>query len=528
MRKIKQKISWLLLSIVLLVCLFQSVGANASAGVVTSYEKITWGIQSGRYSVNGIPAFCAEYKKDCPIVGTPIVSLELCENEVLRKALYYGYNGPNNVLGTDERAHVLTAIAISDSNIGEEKTGVKATYDEFYWEIVNHPETYPSPPSNFKVYLAHPSQDSMQRLALYVLEERGYIQAEKCSSNETLTSGNNAYSLAGAEYGIYREELASEETLIGTLVTDESGKSNRLEVEPGVYYARENKAPKGYALNSEVVRFEVLSEETITLQFQDDPQVNPIQLLLQKVDAETGKSSPQGSGSLKGAEFLVKYYKGLWEDGVNPEELGQVPEKTWTLQTDENGQIHLDEEVPLGTITIQETKPSKGYQINPTIFVRQIRSEGEQKEVYTYQYPIVKETKIPPYQLTVEKKDQYGNRLQGAKFVLYKDPECQNEVGQGITDEKGVVTFGDLEVERTYYLKETKAPDGYKASEEIYEISSAECKDVYLEVMNEVEIVLPKTGSCATILVPTLGALCCGISIYFITKKRRKTYEKNK
>ena len=113
--------------------------SNASAGSVTGYQKITWGISCGRYYVNDIHAFCAEYSKSWPTVGTEIVSITLCENEVLRKALYYGYNGPANTLGTDERAHVLTAIAISDANIGERETGASSKYDEFYWAIVNNP-----------------------------------------------------------------------------------------------------------------------------------------------------------------------------------------------------------------------------------------------------------------------------------------------------------------------------------------------------------------------------------------------------
>ena len=522
MRNIKQKTSWLLLCIMFAVSLFQIPKVDASAGVVTSYEKITWGIQSGRYTVNGILAFCAEYQKDCPLVGTQIVSLELCENDLIRKALYYGYNGPKNVLGTDDRAHVLTAIAISDANIGEEKTGVKAMYDEFYWELVNHPETYPSPPSNFKAYLAHPSQAAMQRLALYVFEERGYVQLEKSSSNESITNGNNAYSLSGAEYGVYRDETANEDSKVGTLVTNEEGKSNRIEVEPGVYFVREIKAPQGYALDEKVTRFEVKSEELVTLQFQDEPQVNPVQLLLQKVDADTGEAVPQGSGSLAGAEFLVNYYKGLWEKGVVPDKEGAKPEKTWTLQTDEKGRIYLNEDVPLGTITVQEVTASKGYQVNPEIFVIQIRSEGEGKEVHTYQYPIVKEQKIPPYQLVVKKMDSYGNQLQGAEFCLFDDPDCQNVIKQGITNEEGKIVFGELEVERKYYLKETKAPVGYATSDQVYEIFNTESKEISLEVLNEPEIVLPKTGSYTTILVPLIGVICCGTSIYFIAKKRRK------
>ena len=166
----KSKWRWLLLFIVCMMPFFCCLQSKASAGAVTSYEKITWGISTGRYAVNGIHAFCAEYSKTFPTVGTTIDSIVECNNEVVRKALYYGYNGPENVLGTDNKAHVLTAIAISDANIGERATGASAKYDEFYWELVNNPSNYPSPPSKFKAYLAITTSEELQDLAKDVVK----------------------------------------------------------------------------------------------------------------------------------------------------------------------------------------------------------------------------------------------------------------------------------------------------------------------------------------------------------------------
>ena len=137
MNRSRRKLS-LLLFCIIFFCVSMQAHAQ-SAGKVTGYEKITWGISTGRYYVNGTHAFCAQYNKSWPIVGTEVTRIESCTNEVLRKALYYGYNGPANTLGTDERAHVLTAIAVSDANIGERETGAASKYDAFYWDIVNNP-----------------------------------------------------------------------------------------------------------------------------------------------------------------------------------------------------------------------------------------------------------------------------------------------------------------------------------------------------------------------------------------------------
>ena len=115
----------------LMMCVCCPIRAEASSGRVTSYQKITWGISTGRYGVNDIHAFCAEYPKECPTVGTEIVSIIETKNDLLRKALYYGYGGPENVLGTDDKSYILTSVAISDANIGERETAVSSQYDEF-------------------------------------------------------------------------------------------------------------------------------------------------------------------------------------------------------------------------------------------------------------------------------------------------------------------------------------------------------------------------------------------------------------
>ena len=163
----------------------------------------------------------------------------------------------------------------------------------------------------------------------------------------------------------------------------------------------------------------------------------------------------------------------------------------------------------------KEVKAPKGYQINPEVFVKKISSDS-------YEYLIVKEEKLPPFRLQVEKKDTYGNCLEGAEFTLYKDETCQKEVAKGVTNQEGMLTFTDLEVCKNYYLKETKAPTGYFEEETIYSVYSEESKDFHLEILNEPEIVLPKTGSTLTMGIPLLGISLCSISLYFMKKKRRK------
>ena len=483
----KRRLSLLLLALLCIVSITCAIEASASAGSVTGYKKITWGISTGRYYVNGTHAFCAQYNKSWPTVGTEVKEIVPCTNDILRKALYYGYNGPENTLGTDERAHVLTAVAVSDANIGESATGASAKYDAFYWELVNNPSKYPSPPSNFKAYLAITASDAMQNLAFYEMEKNGYVTGIKKSSNTQLNNGNACYSLAGAQYGIYSSADTNEGTRVGTLTMDANGKSNTVELVAGSYYVRENVAPKGYAKSSEVTQFTITPEQTTTLNFSDVPQTNPIDILIKKVDAETNKSEAQGNATLENAHFKVCYYAGIWETDKDPATFGEKPKRTWMFRTDEQGIVRykkeylisgdeLYEAMPLGTLVIQETKASEGYLLNETTFVRQITSNSDSKHVSTYQAPIVPE-KVIEVHVTKYQSDTEVT-IPGTVFE-HASPSGSRSLHT--TDEKGKLVLKGLEYGE-HTLWEISVMDGYVISDAIYRFTVDEETREHLQI----------------------------------------------
>lgn len=530
MNKNKCQLLLFLLAVICVLSFFGGTRVKAAVGTVTSYEKITWGISTGRYGVNGIHAFCAEYNKTFPTVGTTIDSIEECENEILRKALYYGYNGPANALGTDARAHVLTAIAISDANIGERATGASAKYDEFYWDIVNNPEAYPSPPNNFKAYLAITSSDSMQNLAFYGIQKNGFVKAVKTSSDSTIKCENPCYSLEGAQYGLYSSSLLSEDSRVGTLITDANGQSNTVELSAGTYYACEESPPKGYAMSTEVTTFTVSPEETTVLTFTDEPQVNPVEILLQKVDAETKTSTPYKRASLKGAQFTVKYYAGLWEDGVDPQTVGAIPERSWVFETDESGLVYFKESylvsgdelypaIPLGTVTIQETKSSEGYLLNNEIVVRQITSDGISRYVSTYNAPVIEEDLL---QVEVIKYQTGTERPIAGTVFEHTAPDGESELLT--TDETGKIVIKGLNY-GTHTLREVSAAGGYVLNQEVYEFVIDETINEHLTIILYNDPILPKTGSSTTFLMSFAGIALCIVGRYPKTQKTEKRRE---
>lgn len=219
-------------------------------------------------------------------------------------------------------------------------------------------------------------------------EYNGYVKLQKSSANTTIVSGNSCYSLEGAKYGVYSDKACK--TLVGTLTTDAKGVSNVLEIPIGTYYVKETQAPKGYYKDDKVYTVNVFGSQTSLVKVSDIPASDPAAIEIKKIDQETGNISTQGSASLEGAQFTIKYYDGYYTKGNLPEKAT----RTWVLETKpqkfSDGTIHyttwLDEShkvsgddfyyvagnpdatFPLGTITVEETKAPNGYVLEGAYF----------------------------------------------------------------------------------------------------------------------------------------------------------------
>lgn len=521
----------------------------------------------------------------------------------------------------------------------------------------------------------------------FKVQSKGKLCIKKTSANPAITDNNPCYSLQGAEYGVYKTEAdaKADKNKVNTLTIgkyDSSEKykdwSNEIELDAGTYYLKETKNPKGYALNNSVVSVVVKANESSWIgsngEFKDYPQSDPVGILLGKVDKETNKNKPQGSASLAGAEFTVKYYKGLYDS--DPAKSGQVPSRSWVLKTDSDGYCDLakgykvsgddfyyasngDATLPVGTITIQETKAPTGYFINNEVFVRKITTKGSVEDVDTFNMPTVNEkvikfnikkvqagtstpvsgavfrhtlpngstedletngsgeititglasgthkikeikspdgyqlnpnevvfnvasgtgtitftsgtnslvthgtkdsgdgyatfgNKVNPFNLKITKTNEHGKVLKGAEFRLYSDADCKNVVDTQTSDDKGLLTFKNLDVEKTYYFKETKAPQGYripvdengkayvhsvyvsatpqtntfnftvdgikydtsKTSGNVRLEGSKKDRVVAVDITNKTTQLLPETGSNGTILLIGLGVAVIAFALY--------------
>lgn len=241
---------------------------------------------------------------------------------------------------------------------------------------------------------------------------------------------------------------------MAVLVTDENGyaRSGELEVlENGHYTVRELKASPGFAVDVNGYDVAVQSDQTSVLEVQEIPQSNPMSILLQKLDAETGKPEAQGNASLEGAEFTVRYYPVKADH--DPAADGTKPERSWVFRTDSEAKIEFTEDylvsgdefyyqmdgvtpcLPLGTVTIQETKAPEGYLINDNVFVQQITAGGTVETVECYQAPDAGEQVYRADLEFVKVSDGDLERLANIPFSITSKTTGESHVI--VTDENG-------------------------------------------------------------------------------------------
>ena len=594
------------------------------------------------------------------------------------------YNEKDN--NTYAYCHALVGYLYSGSLTGLSASmanGVKMMRDT----VNAHRQTNPTLISYMQRYQVYVAYNDQQDIVWVEEQQKGSMNLKKESANPEMTDGNSCYSLEGATYGVYKEQACT--TKVANLTTDAQGNSNTVEVDAGTYYVKETKAPKGFVLDKQVHPVTVTAGKTTVLKVKDLPQLDPVGVLLGKIDKETNQNKPQGSASLEGAEFTVKYYQALSDS--DPGQAGQSPERTWVFRTDKDGFCNYSQQylvsgdelylsptknpaLPLGTVTIQETKAPEGYLINSEIFVIKITDDPNADEsVHTYNQPKIpetlltldivkvlkgKDTPIPgvvflhtdskgnqeevttdekgqavlkgltrgthtvqeksvpdgytknpgvlkfsvdennkitllentatdktgtmkftlredgtaqlhvedvlaPYELIIHKVNDHEKVLEGAEFTLYTDKECKQELQKATSGKDGILRFQDLEVEKKYYLKETKAPDGYRipvnsdGTDIVYEIytksdpqkdlfeyyvngekhteetgdfaitgTKAE-REVHLKVVNPVGMKMPETGSpwTAGILLAGVGVIVAGY-VMMIRKGKQEDEEK--
>lgn len=406
---------------------------------------------------------CASPNKATPGTGTNYYDSTEYTNDTVARVIYWSLGngwddeewGVLRDYSEDVRtiiAHHTVALAMGNDDWNTTYSGAMALGDDskigyqLCMELLNVAANISTGDWDCTViYISDPDHDC-QNIAVYKeaynppIELTGSVRFHKESAMPSISDGNSCYSLDGAEISIYSDADCTD--LLDTLTTGEDGYTDYYsttfrEGDSVTLYFKETKAPKGFLIDDEVRSITLDSEDSYTETISDMPGNDPITLLFKK---QTADGHGSGDTRLEGAEYTVKYYDILSD--IDPAIAGNEAKYTWIFRTNERGYIFLTDNylvtgsdglvkdisgmytLPLGTITLQETKAPEGYLLNDTVYVAQTVLDSGNNTVRTTNLPTddnaAQET---PYEGTISIQ-----KFLGGSTVKTSEPDAEFEI----------------------------------------------------------------------------------------------------
>ena len=218
--------------------------------------------------------------------------------------------------------------------------------------------------------------------------KNGYLKIHKSSANPEMTDKNSCYKFEGIRYGIFTDAACVNNLVVLTL--DANGYSQPYELPEGTYYVREaDAAPgSGYQTNGTVYTVTVTAgttaDEPVTCETVDQPLNDPMGIVINKINSDGTTTA-----DLSGAEYTITYYPKQYTSvaEIKADTDPDVKPTVWVIQTKKRsdgsyyaslrdecivpnsnsagavfGKNHTGTYViPLGTITVEETKAPTGF-----------------------------------------------------------------------------------------------------------------------------------------------------------------------
>ena len=340
-------------------------------------------------------------------------------------------------------------------------------------------------PAAFEVFVCF--QKGIQDMIVGMLE-KGTLKLVKSSENPGISENlPNCYSLKGAVYEVFDEN----NKLVATLVTNEKGETETIELAAGDYTIKEKTPAKGFALDSKNITVKVEAGEDNVKKVSDVPENDPFVIVLNKYDKETDKPYELGGASLEGAVFEINFYDAIYSNlnEVNKKDL----KKVWKLKTDKNGRIKIprtEEEMktyfvsgdefykdlagkntfPIGSYTVKEVTPPAGYLLNEETHLAVVKPDKTSKTEAIKTYNMLNNEKakiieqVERGDLEFVKKDIAEERLANCVFKITSEGNGESHII--VTDPNGKFTskspLNDANANDAAYDKETGKIDESK------------------------------------------------------------------
>lgn len=241
-----------------------------------------------------------------------------------------------------------------------------------------------------------------------------------------------------------------------------------------------------------------------------------------------------------------------------------VPEANYTLQkpgTESSDpctfEIEFKDSYIAGLETGTQIEVTYSATLNKNAVIGTTGNKNDTWLKYGNSGSVKSETTTYSYSFDLVKTDSDGTLLAGAKFKLYADQNCANEIklvadGDNAyrvakTGEKAVesietnatsaLTIKGLKGTTTYYLKEIEAPKGYNELENAFEFTIAsanissnlsetsnkwvEGKSTGIHIINKAGTTLPSTGGMGTTVFYVVGGGLMAVAVVLLVTKKR-------
>ena len=241
-----------------------------------------------------------------------------------------------------------------------------------------------------------------------------------------------------------------------------------------------------------------------------------------------------------------------------------VPEANYTLQkpgTESSDpctfEIEFKDSYIAGLETGTQIEVTYSATLNKNAVIGTTGNKNDTWLKYGNSGSVKSETTTYSYSFDLVKTDSDGTLLAGAKFKLYADQDCTNEIKLvadetnvyrvATTGETGVpyietnanraLTIKGLKGKTAYYLKEIEAPKGYNELENAFAFAIAsanissnlsdtsnkwdEGKSTGIHIINNAGTTLPSTGGMGTTVFYVVGGGLMAVAVVLLVTKKR-------